>query len=64
MKKNNYILYTVEPGDSISMIALKYYGDIRFVQKIMDYNNIDDKRKIYIGRKIKLPMGREIYDEQ
>lgn len=47
--------HTVKDGESLSWISRHYYGTNKMINKIMEYNNIDDPDKIYIGMVIKLP---------
>ncbi|MGN0436712.1 MAG: LysM peptidoglycan-binding domain-containing protein [Wujia sp.] len=51
----NPTYYTIEYGDSLSSIALKYYGSEIYAQDIADANNIDINDKIYEGQEIILP---------
>lgn len=48
---NNYILYTVKAGDTLSSIA-KRYGTT--YKKIAKDNGIKDPNKIYVGQKLKI----------
>lgn len=51
------IVYTVESGDTLSHIALNYYGDAgrSSYMKIAEANGIDDPNKIQVGQKLKIP---------
>ncbi|PNY80546.1 BON domain-containing protein [Deinococcus koreensis] len=48
-------VYTVKPGDSLSAIAQKYYGDPMQYKKIAHYNNISNPDLIHPGDKLKIP---------
>jgi nucleoid-associated protein YgaU len=49
--------YTIQPGDSLSKIARKYYGNPADWQKIYQANKdkIKDPNMIYPGQKIIIP---------
>ena len=49
--------YTIQPGDSLSKIARKYYGNAADWQKIYQANKdkIKDPNMIYPGQKIIIP---------
>ncbi len=51
------IVYTVKSGDTLSHIALHYYGDAgrKWYMKIAEANNIADPNKIFVGQKLKIP---------
>ncbi len=51
------VVYTVKPGDTLSKIALHYYGSAApgAYMKIANANNIEDPNKIYVGQKLKIP---------
>src|SRR5690606_6836119 len=51
------IVYTVESGDTLSHIALHYYGSAgrSSYMKIAEANGIDDPNKIQVGQKLKIP---------
>ncbi|GHF35044.1 osmotically-inducible protein OsmY [Deinococcus metalli] len=48
-------VYTVKPGDSLSAIAQKYYGDAMEYKKIAHYNNISNPDLIHPGDKLRIP---------
>lgn len=50
-----FIVHTVQPGDSISMIAKKYYGDPGKYAVIAQYNNLADATQIRLGQELKIP---------
>jgi len=51
------VVYTVQPGDTLSRIALHYYGSASpgAYMKIANANKLDDPNKIYVGQKLKIP---------
>ena len=51
-----YILHTVQPEESISTLAERYYGDYRKFHLIADYNEMADPTKITVGQEIKIPV--------
>ena len=50
-----YVIHTVQPGESLSLIAKAYYGDLQKYQVIMDFNGIIDPTALRVGQKIKVP---------
>ena len=51
------VVYTVKSGDTLSHIALHYYGSAgsSSYQKIAEANGIADPNKIQVGQKLKIP---------
>ena len=51
------VMYTIQPGDSLSKIALEHYGDAMQYPAIVEANQplITDPDKIYPGQVIRLP---------
>lgn len=51
------IVYTVKSGDTLSHIALNYYGSAgaKSYMKIAEANGISDPNKIRVGQKLKIP---------
>ncbi len=50
-----YTLHQIQPGESLSSIAKKYYGDFTLFRVIADYNGINDPTSVKVGQKIKVP---------
>ena len=50
-----YIVHTTKPGESLSKVAMIYYGDYKMFPIISIYNNIIDASRIKVGQKIKVP---------
>lgn len=50
-------VYTVQPGDSLSMISMKVYNTSRHYQKIYEANKdvIDDPNTLQVGSKLTMP---------
>ncbi len=51
------IVYTIKSGDTLSAIALHYYGSAApgAYMKIANANGLADPNKIYVGQKLKIP---------
>ena len=47
--------YTIQPGDSLIAISLRFFGDPNMVDEILALNGIDDPDLIVAGRTIALP---------
>lgn len=48
-------VYVVQPGDTLSAIAKKFYGDANRFAVIAEFNNITDFRLIFPGQELKIP---------
>jgi nucleoid-associated protein YgaU len=50
-------IYEVQPGDSLSKIAKREYGNANAWNKIFEANKdiVDDPNKIFPGQKLKIP---------
>jgi tetratricopeptide (TPR) repeat protein len=51
-----YVLHTIQPDESLSMVAKKYYGDYKKFQIIAEYNQLEDATKVRVGQEIKVPV--------
>lgn len=51
----DYVLHTIAPGESLSIIAKQYYGDYKLFRVIADYNDISDPTSVRVGQKVKVP---------
>jgi LysM repeat protein len=49
----NYHL--VQPGETLYSIAMKYFSDKSYVNRIAHLNELEDQTKIFVGYKLKLP---------
>lgn len=47
--------YTIQDGDTLGTIALKYYGDIQYVDVIAQANNMSVDDKIYMNQQLLIP---------
>ena len=50
-----YVVHTIKPGESLSMVAKIYYGDYKKFPIIAEFNNMSDATQIKVGQKIKVP---------
>jgi tetratricopeptide (TPR) repeat protein len=50
-----YVLHTIKPGESLSMLAKIYYGDYHQFPIIAEFNNFTDATKVNIGQIVKVP---------
>lgn len=48
-------VYTIKPGDNLTSIALKYFGDASKYRDIAHYNNISDPDLIKVGQQLRIP---------
>lgn len=50
--------YVIKKGDTLSGLAMKYYGNAREYQRIFEANRevIRDPNLIYVGQKIRIPL--------
>ena len=55
IKDNNYIVHKIQPGESLSKIAMIYYGDSRKFSVLARHNNITDATQVKVGREINIP---------
>jgi len=52
------VYYTVQKGDSLQKISMKFYNDPNKYTLIMEENNIDDPNRIYVEQKLRIPKER------
>ncbi len=55
-KGKHYMLHTLKPGESLSILARMYYGDKMKYRIIADYNNIRDINNVSVGQQIMIPL--------
>jgi tetratricopeptide (TPR) repeat protein len=55
MAAKRSVEHTIQPGESLTMVAKNYYGDYKKFSIIADYNNLADATRIRVGQKIKIP---------
>jgi tetratricopeptide (TPR) repeat protein len=51
-----YIVHIIQPGESLSGLAVAYYGDLARFTVIAQYNRITDADLVRVGHKIKIPL--------
>jgi len=51
-----YIIHILQPNETISTLADKYYGDYRKFHLIAEYNELEDATKVTVGQEIKIPV--------
>ncbi|MBW1786586.1 MAG: LysM peptidoglycan-binding domain-containing protein [Deltaproteobacteria bacterium] len=54
-KVKRYVVHVLQPGESISILAKKYYGDYHKFPIIAQYNKMKDATKVFPGQEIKVP---------
>ena len=54
-KVPEYTVHKIQKGESLSIIAKKYYGDYKKFDIIARYNNIQDATRVSPGQTIKIP---------
>jgi len=55
VRYKKYIEHIIKPSESLSKIAMIYYGDYRKFSIIAEYNNIADATLTHVGQKIRVP---------
>jgi tetratricopeptide (TPR) repeat protein len=50
-----YVVHTIKPGETLSRVAMRYYGDMKNTPIIAKYNDITDATRLYPGQEIKVP---------
>ena len=50
-----YIIHTVRPNESLSKLAMMYYGDYGKFDLIAKFNSIEDGTSVRVGQEIKIP---------
>ena len=54
-KIKRYIVHMIRPGESLSRVAMTYYGDYQKFPIIAKYNNFTDATRVEVGQEIKVP---------
>ncbi len=54
--QTDHIVHVVQPGENLSQIAARYYGDPRKFDLIAAYNQIKDAATIRAGQELKMPV--------
>ncbi len=55
IRSSRYVVHTVQPGESLSRLAARYYGNERLFPEIARYNNLQDATRIMAGQELKIP---------
>ena len=55
IKAKRYVIHTIKPGQSLSVLAKTYYGDYYQIFLIAQFNGLSDATKVDVGQKIKVP---------
>jgi len=55
-KGGNEQAYTIKPGDNLSRIAKRFYGEANKYTQIAQANGINDPNRIQAGQELKLPV--------
>ena len=48
--------HSLDRGETLGMLAERYYGDSRRSDLLRSYNQIDDPRRLSVGEKIEIPL--------
>ena len=54
--EKKFITHEIAPGESISKLALKYYGDYKKYHHIANFNNMTDATQVRVGQRIMVPV--------
>jgi tetratricopeptide (TPR) repeat protein len=55
-QERKFIIHALMPGESLSKLAQKYYGDYKRFDIIAEYNDMEDATRVKIGQEIKIPV--------
>ncbi len=50
-----YVMHTVQPEESLSKLAMTYYGDYSKFHVIAQFNNLEDGTSVRVGQELKIP---------
>ena len=66
VKIKGHVIHKIKPGESLSKLAVFYYGDSRKFSIIAKYNNLSDVAALSVGQELKIPeiRGMELVDSQ
>ncbi len=57
--------YTVQSGDTLSVISYNFFGNTEAIDKIVEANDIKDKNLIYVGEKLTIPTdGQQVVNQE
>jgi len=51
----DYVAHTIAPGENLSIVAKKYYGDYKQFKAIAEFNELKDATQIRVGQMVKVP---------
>jgi tetratricopeptide (TPR) repeat protein len=51
-----FIIHKIAPGESISKLALKFYGDYKKYYHIANFNNLSNAAQVRVGQRIMIPV--------
>ena len=51
-----FLIHKIQTGESVSILARKYYGDPMKFQIIAEYNQMEDAAKVRVGQELKIPI--------
>jgi hypothetical protein len=54
-EERDYIVHTIRPGESISRLALRYYGDFKKYPLIAKFNAMKNATRVGVGQKVNIP---------
>jgi tetratricopeptide (TPR) repeat protein len=49
------VTHTIQPGETLSILSKRYYGDINHYDLIARFNGLEDPTNIQLGQQIKIP---------
>lgn len=58
----NVLEYTVQPGDTWTGLAGRFYGDQTRFREILAFNNLSEGSSLYIGQRLRIPLTTEVED--
>lgn len=50
--------HVYKDGETLTLLADRYYGDVELWRDIADYNGVTDPRRIAVGTKLLIPPRR------
>ena len=53
--QEGYVVHKIQPGESLSKLAMMYYGDPAKFRLIARFNQIPDAHRVRVGQEIKVP---------
>ncbi|MCF8063095.1 MAG: tetratricopeptide repeat protein [Deltaproteobacteria bacterium] len=55
IRSTRYVVHQVAPGESLSALAQRYYGDYRKFPEIARYNSLSDATRLMVGQALRIP---------